>query len=183
MGTAPLLALALAIGANNLAAALALGALGQAKRWPRVALVFGAMEFTIPLVGIWLGRQAVRVLGAIAAWLGPALLVALGLWVATSPLRGRRRARREARQVTTWAGLIALSFGLAVDNVVVGFSLGLGDVDALKTAGTMAAAAVAFSVAGLHLGRASRRVLEHVATVASGLVLVAIGVAVALGAF
>jgi len=178
---ATLLALAVAIGANNLAASLALGALGQARRWPRVALVFGAMEFTVPLVGIWLGRQASRWLGAVAAWLGPALLIGMGVWVATSPLRDRRTTKREARSVTTWGGLIALSFGLAIDNVVVGFSLGLGEVDALLTAGVIAAAAVVFSIAGLHLGQASRRGWETAATVASGIALAAIGIAVAFG--
>jgi manganese efflux pump family protein len=181
MPIAKLLALAVAIGANNLAAALALGALGQARRWPRVALVFGAMEFSVPLVGIWLGRQAARWLGAVAAWLGPALLIGLGVWVATSLLRGRAVAKREARQVTTWGGLLALSFGLAIDNVVVGFSLGLGEVDALLTASVIAVAAVAFSVAGLHLGRASRRAWERAATVGAGVALIAIGVAVAAG--
>lgn len=181
MPVAKVLALAVAIGANNLAASLALGALGQARRWPRVALVFGAMEFTVPLVGIWLGRQAARWLGGVAAWLGPALLIAMGAWVATSPLRGRAAAQREARQVTTWGGLVALSFGLAIDNVVVGFSLGLGEVDALLTAGVIAAAAVAFSVAGLHLGRASRRAWETAATVGAGVALTAIGAALALG--
>jgi len=181
MPAAQLLALAAAIGANNLAASLALGALGQARRWPRVALVFGAMEFAVPLVGIWLGRQAARWLGGVAAWLGPGLLIGLGVWVATSPLRGRTVAKREARQVTTWGGLIALSFGLAVDNVVVGFSLGLGEVDALLTAGVIAVAAVAFSVAGLHLGRASRRAWEKAATVGAGVALIAIGAAVTLG--
>jgi manganese efflux pump family protein len=181
MPVAKLLALAVAIGANNLAASLALGALGQARRWPRVAIVFGAMEFTVPLVGIWLGRQAARWLGTMAAWLGPVLLIGMGVWVATSPLRGRAAAKREARQVTTWGGLVALSFGLAIDNVVVGFSLGLGEVDALLTAGVIAVAAVVFSVAGLHLGRASRRAWETAATVGAGVALAVIGAAVAAG--
>jgi len=181
MPIAKLLALAAAIGANNLAASLALGAQGQARRWPRIALVFGAMEFSVPLVGIWLGRRAARWLGAAATWLGPTLLIGLGIWVATSPLRGRAAAKREARQVTTWGGLIVLAFGLAIDNVVVGFSLGLGDVDALLTAGVIAAGAVAFSITGLHLGRASRRAWEKSATIAAGVALVAIGAAVASG--
>jgi manganese efflux pump family protein len=183
MSVATLLALALAIGANNLAASLALGALGQARRWPRVALVFGVMEFTVPLVGIWLGRQAAGRLGAVAAWLGPALLIGMGLWVATSPLRDRKVTRREARSVTTWGGLMALSFGLAIDNVVVGFSLGLGEVDALLTAGVIAVAAVVFSVAGLHLGHASRGGWEKAATIGSGVGLMVIGIAVALRVF
>lgn len=177
MSAAQLVALALAIGANNFAASLALGSLGQAHRWPRVALVFGAMEFVVPLVGIVLGRASARLIGDVTAWLGPALLIALGVWIATAPLRqGTRDTERLARRVGTWGGLVALSFALAVDNVVVGFSLGLGTVDAVRVAALIAVAAVVFSVLGLHVGRASRRSWEAAATVAAGVALVAVGV-------
>lgn len=178
-----LLLLAVAVGANNFAAALALGAMGQAKRWPRIALVFGVMEFTVPLVGIWLGRQASPTVGDVADWLAPALLIAFGVWVASTPLRTRSVTKRAAHQVTTWTGLIVLSFGLAVDNVVVGISLGLRDADALLTAAVIGLAAAVFTVVGLHLGRASRRALEVVAEVTAGLLLIVIGVAVAFGVF
>ena len=40
---------------------------------------------------------------------------------------------------------------------------------------------MAFAIAGLHLGRASRRAWEKAATVGAGVALVAIGTAVALG--
>jgi manganese efflux pump family protein len=181
MSLLQMLALALAIGANNFAAALALGSLGQTRRWPRVALVFGAMEFSIPLLGIWLGRGSAHVVGDAASWLGPLLLIALGVWVASSPLRQRPRdAERMAERAATWGGLVLMSFGLAADNVVVGFSLGLGSVDALLVAGLIAVAAVVFAVIGLHVGRVARRTWETAATIGAGAVLVAVGVGSAL---
>jgi manganese efflux pump family protein len=175
MPVVQLLPLAVAIAANNFAAAFALGAMGHVRLWPRVALVFGIVEFVVPLVGIVLGRQVAGLIGAVAEWLGPALLITLGAWVAASPLR-QRSAKREARNVTTWPGLIALSFALSVDNVVIGLSLGLGDVDALTTAAVIAATAVVFAIAGMHLGRASSRAVETWAKVFSGVALIGIGV-------
>ena len=180
---AQLLVLAVAVGANNFAAALALGAMGQAKRWPRIALVFGIMEFAVPLVGIWLGRQASQAVGDVADWLAPALLIALGVWVVSTPLRPRSVTKRAIHQITTWKGLILLSFGLAVDNIVVGISLGLRDVNALVAAAVIGFSAVVFTAVGLHLGRASRRVLEVAGEVTAGLLLIGAGVAVAFGAF
>lgn len=41
----------LVIGSNNLAAALAMGILGNQERWWRILVVFGAFEFLMPLVG------------------------------------------------------------------------------------------------------------------------------------
>ncbi len=46
------------IGSNNLAAALALGAIGAKTHRPRILLAFGTFEFLVPLLGLWLGRQA-----------------------------------------------------------------------------------------------------------------------------
>jgi manganese efflux pump family protein len=182
MPLAPLLALAVAVGANNFAAALGLGALGQARHWPRIALVFGTMEFAVALGGIWLGRQAAMWLDALAGWLGPALLIAVGLWVASAPWRGVGRARREAAALTNWPGLLGLAAGLSIDNVVVGFSLGLGGADAWLAASIIGVAAMVFAIAGVRLGRASRGAWETPATVAAGAIMIAVGWAVALGA-
>ena len=122
--------------------------------------------------------RSARLIGEVGAWIGPLLLVGVGVWIATGPLReGRRDAERMAKRAGTWGGLVTLSFALAIDNVVVGFSLGLGDVDALRTAAAIAVVAVVFSLIGLHLGRASRRTWEVAASVSAGVVLVAVGVA------
>ena len=87
--------------------------------------------------------------------------------------------RREARCATSWTGLIALSSGLAIDNVVVGFSLGLREVQPLLIPTLIGASAVAFTLAGPYLGRVSRRSWQTSATVVAGLLLIAIGMAVA----
>ena len=176
-----LLALGLVIGSNNLAAALALGALGQASRRVRIVAVFSVFEFVIPLVGIGLGQTAARWVATHAEWISAALLIALGAWVIVVGVRKKSDDERLARRATTWYGLLLLAGGLSIDNLVVGFSLGLGLVDPLVVATTIAGFSAAFTWVGLGLGDASRRHWERWAAVGAGGLLVALGVADALG--
>jgi putative Mn2+ efflux pump MntP len=176
-----LLALGLVIGSNNLAAALALGALGQASRRVRIVAVFSVFEFVIPLVGIGLGQAAAHWVATHAEWASAALLVALGVWAIAVGMRDTRDDERLARHATTWYGLMLLAGGLSIDNLIVGFSLGLGSVDPLAVAATIAAFSATFTWVGLGLGNASRRHWERWSAVGAGVLLVALGVADALG--
>ncbi|MFO8237169.1 MAG: manganese efflux pump, partial [Prochlorococcaceae cyanobacterium] len=135
-----LLILGIVIGANNLAVALALGAMGQVERRWRVLVVFGVFEFTMPLLGI-----------------------GLGLLTVVAGVRNRRQDEKLARSATSWRGLTVLAFGLSLDNVVVGFSLGLGGSNPLAVATTIAWFSVLFTWIGMGLGRTSRRHWERVA--------------------
>ena len=176
-----LLTLGLVIGANNLAVALALGALGQVVRRSRVVAVFGVTEFLVPLVGIAIGRSAAGRLASGADLLGAALLVAFGVWAV---VQGRRRSaddERLAGRATTWHGLLLLAGGLSLDNLVVGFGLGLGQVDPVVVATAIGVSSAVVTWVGLALGDHSRRHWERPSAVVAGGLLVVLGVATGLG--
>lgn len=176
-----LLILGAVIGSNNFATALALGSLGQAGRQWRVVPVFGAFEFTFPLLGLWLGRRASSYIAEAAGWLGPALLAALGIWTIVSALRGQRSAEEIAARATTWLGLLALSAALSLDNLVVGFSLGLGTIEPLLLAATIAIFSMTFAWLGLRLGRRAQERSRRLAEAGTGLLLIVLAAAVAAG--
>ena len=67
-----------AIGANNLAVSLTLGSLDQARRKWMIIPVFVVFEFSIPLVGLWLGRRWAFHFTDLTAWLPVALIAGLG---------------------------------------------------------------------------------------------------------
>ncbi|MFW6359417.1 MAG: manganese efflux pump, partial [Chroococcales cyanobacterium] len=138
MNLTKLLILGVVIGSNNLAAALALGVLGQAKQRWRVVFVFGLFEFFIPLVGIWLGKQLSNWIASNLEWLGSLLLLGLGLWSIYTGMRHRSAGEELAEKATTWTGLFLLATGLSLDNLIVGFSLGLRNINALVVATTIA---------------------------------------------
>jgi manganese efflux pump family protein len=169
-----------AVGANNFAVALALGALGQTTRRVRITAVFGAFEFLIPLIGLLIGRGAAVILAGAGRWIGAALLAGLALWTLRSAAGGGD-PERLARRVTTYRGLAALAAGLSIDNLLVGFALGLGSTAPLVLAGVIAAFAVGFTLIGLQLGSAGRRHLERPAQWAAGIILLVLALAVAAG--
>jgi len=171
-----LLIIGAVIGSNNLAVALALGALGQAARRFRVMLIFGIFEFFIPLFGIWLGANAARAIGLHAQQVGAILLGGLGLYAIISGLRKKEDHVRLAYLATSWGGLVTLAAGLSLDNLLIGFSLGLGEVSPLSLAITIMCFSVLFTWVGMHLGRISSQNYERMARVGSGILLVALGV-------
>lgn len=176
-----LLLLGTVIGSNNLAAALALGALGQKDRRRRIVAVFGVTEFVVPLVGIWLGRGASALVRDHVGWLAPALLAALGLWAMGMAWLRWDASDSLARRVTTWRALVVLALALSVDNLLVGFSLGLGGTDPWLVAATIALFSMVFAWIGLGAGRAARRHWERYAEFGAGFLLLLLAAAMAAG--
>lgn len=169
-----LLVLGTVIGSNNLAASLTLGALGHRDRRRRIVAVFGVVEFAVPLVGIALGRQLSGTVREHAGWLGPALLTALGVWAVATAWRGRDLAGGMSGRLTTWRGLILLALLLSIDNLLIGFSLGLGGTEPLVVAATIALFSMSFAWLGLQLGHEARRHWERYAGVGAGILLLAL---------
>ncbi len=169
-----LLVLGVVVGSNNFATSLALGSLGQADRRLRILTVFAAFEFGVPLLGLALGRRISGQLAEQATWLGPLLIAGLGIWTLLVSTRITPDAKRMARWLSSWRGLIALSAGLSLDNLVVGFGLGLGGVPALLTATVIMLCSVVFAWIGLRLGAMGRRDFETPAEAISGVLLLAV---------
>lgn len=172
-----LLLVGVAIAANNMAVTLALGAVAPRAVWPRILMVFALFEFAVPLAGAWLGRHLAGVIADHAAWLGAACLTGLGAVIAAAALRAAPDRERLARSLTGWGALAALAAGLSVDNLMVGFGLGLGGVPPLALAGTILACSVSFAWAGLWLGRRAERHWGRAAGIGSGLILAGLGIA------
>lgn len=166
-----------AIAANNLAVSLALGAIAPRTVWPRILTVFALFEFWVPLAGAWLGRHLAGMIADHAAWLGPACLIGLGTVTIMAALRDAPDRKKLARSLTGWGGLVALSAGLSVDNLMVGFGLGLGGVPPLALAGTIVTCSVVFALAGLVIGRRAKRNWGRAAGIGSGLILIGLGAA------
>ena len=176
-----LVVLGIVIGANNLSAALALGALGHGRHRGRIVTVFAVFEFSVPLVGTLLGQRLAASISDAFPWLGAVLLIGLGVAVLVSVLRRGHTDERLSRLATSWQGLVLLGAGLSADNLVIGFSLGLAEIPPLALAATIVVFSSAFTFIGVTVGNDLRRHWERRTEIAAGLLLIALGVAVAAG--
>jgi putative Mn2+ efflux pump MntP len=179
---AALVLVALSLGLSNFAAAIGIGVSGVSARTRlEVAVVFGLFEAGMPLLGLALGHQLAHNLGHETRWIGGGLLVATGAYGLLTGLRGRRLAIQTTGQRT--GRLVLTGLALSIDNLAVGFALGAYQVPVVLAAIVIATVSVALSLLGLELGaRVGARVGDWGELVGS-LVLVAVGVAIASGAF
>lgn len=169
------------IGVNNLAVALALGSCGQARRALRIVMVFGAFEFTMPLIGLAVGRQLSALIADQARWLSPTLLIALGVWTVYGAVSEDIDVEELAGRAATWGGLVVLSATLSLDNLLVGFSFGLREVSPLVLAGLISLFSMAFTAVGLRIGEFAHRAASRLAGAASGVALLGVGILLAAG--
>lgn len=176
-----LLILGIVIGSNNFATALALGSLGQAERQWRILAMFALFEFSVPLIGLWLGARVSGLVADGMEWLGPLLIAGLGVWTILEATRKTDDSERLAAKLTSWRGLAGLSAIMSLDNLVIGFSLGLGGLPVLLMGSVIMLCSVAFAWVGLRIGARGRRSFENVAEAVSGLLLLALAGADWLG--
>lgn len=105
----------------------------------------------------------------------------LGILTLVQSARDTHDQKRLAAKITTWSGLIFLSAGLSLDNLVIGFSLGLRGMPALLLATTVMVFSVTFAWIGLKLGGRSRRSYEKLAEAIAGVLLLALSSAYVAG--
>ena len=170
-----LLAFVLPLGLDSFAVAAAIGASGttgwQARL--RISLIFMIFEAGMPLIGLAAGGGLARVIGVAADYVAAAAVIALGGWM----LIPDRNEDEEAatRLAATGPAVIALGLSISLDELAIGFSLGLARLPVAPVIAAIAIQAVVASQLGLALGKViSERFRQHAEQVA-GLALIALG--------
>jgi putative Mn2+ efflux pump MntP len=172
--------IAVALGLSNFAAAIGIGLSGlDAGARLRIAVLFGAFEAVMPLVGLALGHRLASSFGAVSARGGGGLLIIVGVFTAA---QARRRGTHPAPIGTRLGGLLVTALALSIDNLVVGVALGTHKLSVVVAAAVIAAVSVVMSLIGLELGRRIGDAVGAWGDEISGGVLVAVGIAIALRA-
>lgn len=142
--------LVLSLGLDTLAVSVGLGTaqVQGRERW-RATLTFAVFEATMPLVGLLLGARISSAVGGMAAILGLVALLAIGAWMV-----GESLAREEhvASRVSSWGGLLLAAISVSLDELAVGFSLGLLSVPVVPAVILIGVQAFVFSLAGVSFG-------------------------------
>lgn len=176
---------ALAVGLDNFAAAIGIGVAGvDARTRVRVALIFGVFEATMPLVGLLVGHGSAHSLGQATRYVGGGLLAAAGLWSLVEARRtdgvvpgdGDDALRKVGKRL---GPLLVTGFALSIDNLVVGFGLGVTKTPLVASLLVFAVVSVGLSLAGLELGRTLGARMQERAEWVAGVVLIAVGALIA----
>ena len=179
------LLVALSLGLSNFAAAIGIGVSGVdlATRL-RVGLIFGVFEAGMPVLGLLIGHSLAHTLGGAAHWIGAALLIATGTYAVVQAVRSPKgrpdQPVAEGTQPRT-GRLLITGAALSIDNLAVGFALGAYHVNFAVAAIVIGAVSVTLSLAGLELGDRLGTQLGERGELLGGLVLIAVGVAIASG--
>jgi putative Mn2+ efflux pump MntP len=146
-----LLAFVLPLGLDSFAIAAALGTrrASAAQRW-RVSALFVGFEAAMPLVGLAAGVPVARLAGTLDEYIAAAALIAVGIWMIFS---GDSDEDAAARMLAT-RGLAAVVLGLSIslDELAIGFTLGLAHLPVVPVIIAIAVQALIASQAGLALG-------------------------------
>jgi manganese efflux pump family protein len=162
---AKLIALVLPLGLDTFAVAAALGALGAERRL-RISLLLSSFEAGMPLIGLALGAPLGRAIGGAADYVAIGVLLVFGLYILLGPeeLDDERLA-----QFASFRGPGALLLGVSVslDELAIGFTLGLLRLPVGLVIGVIAVQAFVLAQLGLRLGsRLSARLREGAERVA-----------------
>ncbi len=175
MSTIDLILLGIVIASNNLSFALGLGALGTDKYHLRIVLVFTIVEFVIPLVGLFIGQFLKSFLSDIADLIGSLILIGFGIYTIYSTFKTKSQKEKTIRIVTTVKSLLLIALGLSLDNLLVGFSLGLKDVNPLELASFIGFFSMIFTFIGLKTGKFVKQSLGKYVQVFAGIILILFG--------
>ena len=171
-----LIGLVIPLGLDTFAVAAALGIAGLPGRDRlRVSLVFTAFDMGMPLIGFFGGGLVGAGLGNAADYVAIAVLVALGiymLWPRHESDDGRAQLLARTRGIAT----IGLGISISLDELAIGFTLGLLRFSVLLVIVLIGVQTFVVSQLGLRLGGRVGEGIREGAERLAGIVLALLGV-------
>lgn len=172
-----LLAFVLPLGLDSFAVAAAIGA-SAAMAWRdrlRVTAVFVIFEAGMPLIGLALGAALADGIGEVAGYLAAAAVIAIGAWMLVSGDSGDDDRAAGRLAASRGLALAALGLSISLDELAIGFSLGLARLPVVAVIIAIAAQTLLAAQLGLALGaKISERVRERAEQIA-GTALILLG--------
>ena len=175
MGTPELLALSVALGSDAFSVAICIGLSGATTpQRLRLAAGFGGFQFLMPIAGILIGARLGHLFGHVAAYLGGAILVALGAIMIVRTIRTGFHCPPFIHD--SLLALIVASVGVSIDALAVGLGVGLSAAQGVfTTCSVIGVTAFAMTLTGFEIGDRIGRVVQNRSAIVGGLILIAIG--------
>jgi putative Mn2+ efflux pump MntP len=142
----------------------------------RIGVAFATAEVAMNLVGAGLGAVAGKAIGEVAAYIGFAALVGVGIYMIVESLR----AEEEDFNLSRGWGLFIASLSISLDSLGIGFSIVYIGVPLVVTLSAIAVASIASTSLGLAFGKKFGARVGERAGIIAGFVLIATGAFFAL---
>jgi len=168
----PMIFLGFSAGLSNFGGAVGLGVLPLERRHRyEITAIFFAMELLMPIFGLVIGASAAGTIGGNGNRLAGLVLMGIGGYT----LLETRREARDLKVPVHRRTVVLLAVALSMDNLVVGFGLGLLHTPVLVAAGFMGLSSLVLTIIGLQLGRILGKHAGERSELFSGLILVVAG--------
>lgn len=170
-----ILMIGLALSMDAFSLGIALGA--QGLRWrdiARLACMISAFHVALPLCSIWIGDLLHTLYGTAFQKTGAVLLLFLGSRMTIEAIR-RKGAVDSPPLKAHLPQLMMFAFGVSIDALSVGFSLGAIEISPVIASVTFGALSGLLSLMGLYLGRKVNQALGEYGQIAGGAVLIILG--------
>jgi putative Mn2+ efflux pump MntP len=170
-----LVALVLPLCLDTFAVSAALGMAGLSRRQRlQISLIFPAAEIAMPVLGLLAGHGLARAIGGAADYVAAGLVLAVGAFLLAEDESGEVQRAGRLSRAGGWA-VVVLTASIALDELALGFSIGLLRLSFLAAVIMIAVQAVVASQIGLLLGRRIAARSRERAERLAGLALVGIG--------
>lgn len=146
-----------------------------------IALLFGAFQAAMPLVGWFLGTRFERYIRSVGHWLAFGLLSYIGAKMLMDGLRGKdisAESRTESR--IEMKELLVLAFATSVDALATGITLAVLKTPILPSVLLIGAVTLILCMAGVAIGYRFGSKYERAAQILGGSVLIVIGLKILL---
>ncbi|WP_249226499.1 manganese efflux pump MntP [Alicyclobacillus mengziensis] len=177
--TVKMIALIMSLGMDTLMMSVALG-FARTKGKVKIALTFACAEAIMPFVGLRFGQVAGRLIGDFASLVGGIILMGVAAWLIFFEDENEDEKKLE-RTLTGWT-LILTALSISLDELAVGFSIGLVGVPVTLTIILIAVQAFIFTFVGLVFGEKLKRYLGEWAEKLASVVLAVLGVWILINA-
>lgn len=175
-----LAALILPLALDTFAVSAALGMVGvTSRRRLQLGLLFAAFEGGMPIVGLAVGAAIGNLVGSLGDYVAIVALAALGLYILFTDEK-KEEARIERFATSNGWAMAVVGLSVSLDELAIGFALGLARVPIIPALVLIAFQAFAVSQIGFSLGGRVGESVREGAERLAGIALLAIAGALLL---
>lgn len=167
-----MIALILSLGMDTLMMSISLGFIKTTGKI-KIAFTFACAEALMPLIGLFIGKSAGQLIGNWASLIGGIALIAIAVWLIF--FEDEDDEEEQLKQNLVGWTLIITAISISLDELAVGFSIGILGVPIVLTIILVALQAFVFTFLGLTFGSKLKRFLGEWAEKLAGIVLGLLG--------